>query len=223
MRVARRQRLLDQLDAERLELGHELDRRVHRPGLVGVDPDQGVRRLGAHRADALEVGRAAHLDLEGVVGRRGRGSPGGALDRVDRDRVAGRRRRRVEPEDAPERLAADLAEQVVQGAVDGALGGHLARDGADAGEDGRDRERVVAEQRLHLLEKPHRACDRLVVVLVGRALAVSDQVAVPDRHLDDLRVGVRAARDDERLGVLELEDAGDQVHRRPAYPTALAA
>ena len=95
----------------------------------------------------------------------------------------------------------------MQGAVDRALGRHLAGDGADAAEDGLDRERVVAEQRRHPLEERKRACDRLAVVLVGSALAVSDQVAVPDRHLHDLRVGVGAARDHERLWVLELEDA----------------
>ncbi len=148
-----RERLLDQLDPERPKLRHELHGRVHRPGLVRVDPDQRVGRLCANGANALEIGRPAHLDLECVV-RRGRGcAPGRALDRVDRDGVAGRRWRRIEAENTPERLAAHLPEQVVERPVDGALRGHLAGDLADAAEDRPDRQRVVAEQRLDPAEE----------------------------------------------------------------------
>ena len=64
----RGQRLLDQLDAERLELGYELDGRVDRPGLVGVDADQRVRRLRPDSPHPFEVAGPADLDLERVVG-----------------------------------------------------------------------------------------------------------------------------------------------------------
>ena len=60
------QRLLDQLDAERDELRHELARRLHRPRLVRVDADQRAGRLVAHDPHALEVAGAADLDLERV-------------------------------------------------------------------------------------------------------------------------------------------------------------
>src|SRR6185312_4702777 len=81
------------------------------------------------------------------------------------------------------------------------------------------RERVVAEQGLGALEEGQRALQRLAVVRVGSALAVADDVAVADRQLDDGRVLVGAARDDERLGVVKGERAADDIHGRPPYRT----
>ena len=51
---AGRERLLDQLDAEPLELGQERDRLVGRPARVGVDPDR-TAVDGAHRLQRREV------------------------------------------------------------------------------------------------------------------------------------------------------------------------
>ena len=59
----RRERLLDQLDAEPLELGEQRRGLLGRPAGVRVDPDR-ARVHGAHRLERLEVGRAADLDLE---------------------------------------------------------------------------------------------------------------------------------------------------------------
>ena len=171
--------------------------------------------VGADDAHPLEVARAAHLDLQGLVRRRAGRPVGGAVERVDRDRVARRRRRAVEPEDAPQRLGADLAEQVVERAVDRALGRHLARELRQAVEDRPGRERIVAEQRPHVLEDPGMGgVGPLVVVLVRSALAVADQTVVRDRDLDDPGVRVGRAGDDERLEVLERDDPGVELHRR---------
>src|SRR5690242_7039322 len=77
--------------------------------------------------------------------------------------------------------------------------------------------------RLDLAEEAHRACDRLVVVGVRRALSVADEIAVADGHLDDLGARVRAAGDDERLVVFELEDAALELHAgQPIRPTGSA-
>ena len=90
---AGRERLLDQLDAERLDLGEQPLGVVARPAGVGVDADRPAedRPDGTQR---LEVLRAAELDLE----RREVGGAGGPLgdDRglVDPDREVGRRDRR---------------------------------------------------------------------------------------------------------------------------------
>ena len=52
---AGRERLLDELDPEPLELGQQLDRLVRDPAGIGVDPDRSVE----HRADGLERGQVA--------------------------------------------------------------------------------------------------------------------------------------------------------------------
>ena len=109
-------------------------------------------------------------------------------------------------------------------AVDGALGRHLARELRQPVEDRAGRERVVAEQRLHVLEDPGvGGVGPLVVVLVRRALAVADEAVVRDRDLDDLRARVGRPRDDERLEVLERDDPRVELASAPAYPTDSAS
>ena len=86
---------------------------------------------------------------------------------------------------------------------------------AEAVEDRARRERIVAEQRPHVLEDPGMGGVRpLVVVLVRSALAVADQTVVRDRDLDDPGVRVGRAGDDERLEVLERDDPRVELHRR---------
>ena len=93
------QRLLDQLDVERDQLGADVAGELDRPGLVGVDPDQRVRRFAANGPHPLQVVRAADLDLQRVVAGRPPGPVGRPLHRVDADRVGrGRDRLPVEPE-----------------------------------------------------------------------------------------------------------------------------
>src|SRR5512133_2642425 len=75
-----------------------------------------------------------------------------------------------------------------------------------------------------LLEVRERALGRLAVVVDGRGLTESRHVTVTDLDLCDvLRVG-RTARDDERLGELQRDDSGAQLHRgytsRPYAPVA---
>ena len=113
--------LLDELDAERDDLGHQALRVVACPAGVGVDAD----RTGEDATDGperLEVLRAAELDLEGrEVGRPG-GSFGDHVGLVDADREVGRRDRARQVEQPMDREAEDLAGEVVDGDVEGALG-----------------------------------------------------------------------------------------------------
>ena len=85
----------------------------------------------------------------------------------------------------------------------------------EAVEDRPGRERIVTEQRPHVLEDPGMGgVGPLVVVLVRSALAVADQTVVRDRDLDDPGVRVGRAGDDERLEVLERDDPRVELHRR---------
>ena len=116
-----RERLLDELDAERTRSGRSRvpsssDQPVLASTRIGpvVDrPDRGQR---------LEVGRPAELDLE----RREADRPGGPLgdDRrlVDPDREVGRRDLGRQAEQLVDGDPEDLADQVVEGDVERALG-----------------------------------------------------------------------------------------------------
>ena len=95
-----RERLLDKLDPERLELGQQPSRLVGLPAGVRVDPDR-ARVDRTNRPQRLEVGRRADLDLERRewMGRRSASGPfghyGGLVD-ADREVRRGDRRRRRE-------------------------------------------------------------------------------------------------------------------------------
>jgi len=63
------ERLLDVLDAEGAQLGHELAGGLVRPALVAVDAQPGGG-VGAYGAQPLEVVRTADLDLEDLEALR---------------------------------------------------------------------------------------------------------------------------------------------------------
>ena len=71
-----RERLLDQLHAQALQLRQQRERPLGRPARVGVHPDR-AREHGPDGLERLEVGRPAHLDLE----RREAGGPDGPARR----------------------------------------------------------------------------------------------------------------------------------------------
>ena len=114
--LAGRERLLDQLDAERDELraAAACARSRSQPSLASTRSGRSQTRAMA--SQALEVARAADLDLEPPVAGLD-GPPravGRAVDRVDADRVRRLRRASGEPEQTPRRLTAELADEIVQ-------------------------------------------------------------------------------------------------------------
>ena len=85
---------------------------------------------------------------------------------------------RGRPEQAPDGLAGELPAEVVERAVDRRLRRLLAGALGEARADLLERERVVAEQRLDLVEERQRRGRRLAVALDRRRLAVARHVAV---------------------------------------------
>ena len=135
----RRERLLDQLDAEADQLRDDRRGALGRPADVGVDPDRAVEDA-ANRLQRGEVVRAADLDLEGREARATAGPFGDDRRLVDAEREVGRRDRRREPQQPVDRQAQGLAREVVQGDVERALGRAVTADRAlERGADRRQR------------------------------------------------------------------------------------
>src|SRR5215211_7440656 len=124
-----------------------------------------------------------------------------AVDRVDRDRVGGRRSLGRQAEQAPDRHAEALADPVVERRVEGGLAGGLAINVLEPLLDRLERERVVAhERRRRGCEELGRGVDRLAAVVDGRRLAAPDDAVVLELDLDERLARPRAARDAELLG-----------------------
>ena len=209
-----RERLLAVLDAELAELRQRVERLVERPPLVDVDLEGDVGRLpdGAHPID-IETVAASELQLQApepparVRLRRlrphlvGRGEP---------DRPGGRRPEPLEPEHSPDRLAEKLPTEVVQRCVDRGPRGELVV--GQALHHVVQGERVVAEVARDALHERERRLGRLVIPLDRRSLTEPGDVPVPDLDLDHLRRVLRPARDRERLGELQGDDPGAELH-----------
>ena len=78
----------------------------------------------SHDPHPFQVARTAHLDLEGVVAGGTAGAIGGALQRVDADRVGGGGATGSSPYRRQTGSPQTLPSEVVQGAVERALGSH---------------------------------------------------------------------------------------------------
>ena len=101
----------------------------------------------------------------------------------------------------------------MQRPVERRLGGVLARDLGEPLADLLQRERIVAEQRAVLLDERERRLGRLVVALDRGGLAPADVAAVAQLDLDDVLPVARLARDHERLGQVQPDDGGLDLHR----------
>ncbi len=211
--LAGRERLLDQLHSELDQHRQQPARLLEAPALVGVDAQRQIAD-GADGVQPLEVALAAELDLEPPVARLGCAprAVGRAVDRVDADRVRRLGRAVRQPQQAPGRLAHELADEVVERALDRAAADHRAGALAQARLDGLERERIVAEGVARGVDVGTRRVDRLAVAIVGRALAAADVIAVPDLGPHDLLGVGRAARDRERLLERERADATRDLH-----------
>ena len=146
--LAGRERLLDQLDAEPDQRRQQLARLRERPSPRWRRRAAAGRRRARMASQPLEVALAAELDLEPPVARLGGAARAvrRALDGVDADRVRRLGRAVGEAEQAPGRLADQLADQVVEGALDRAAADDRAAARAQARLDRLERERVVAER-----------------------------------------------------------------------------
>ena len=210
--VARAQRLLAVGDAELRELRQRIERLLERPELVHVDLERqlGDAADGAHALDVEPVA-AAELQLQPLEPRlRPLGAPGHVVRVAEPDRPRGRRAGARQPEQLPDRDAEQLPLQVVERAVERRACGVLA--GRQPSLDLLERERVVAEQRRLLLDVGERGGGRLVVTLDRRRLAEAGDAVVAQLDLDDVGLVARLARDHERLGEAQSDDAGGQLH-----------
>ena len=169
---------------------------------------------GAHAVD-VEAVAAAELQLQALEAparvRLRRLRPH-LVGRREPDRPRGRRPEPLEPEHPPDRLAEELAAEVVQRRVDRRPRGELVV--GQALHHVVQGERVVAEVARDALDERERRLGRLVVALDRRRLAEPGDALVPDLDLDDLGGVLRPARDRERLGELEGDDPGGQLHAR---------
>ena len=212
--VAGRQRLLAVLDPELGELRDRVERLLQRPPLVDVDLQ---RELGhaAHRAHALDVETVASSELQLEAPERGRGllrASRHVVGVAEPDRPRGRRTGARKPEQAERRDSEELPLEVVERGVERRLRRLLARDRSQPRADLLERERVVAEQPGVLFHERERRLGGLVVALDRRTLAAAGHALVAQRHLHDVRVVGRLARDDERLGQLQPDDARLDLH-----------
>ena len=67
------------------------------------------------------------------------------------------------------------------------------------------------------LDEGDRRLDGFVVALHRRRLSVPGHTVVRDRHMNDVGVVGRIARDHERLGEMETHDAGLDLHRASVH------
>ena len=84
--------------------------------------------------------------------------------------------------------------------------------GRQPGLDLLEREGVGAEQRSRCLQIRERRIAGLVVPLDRRPLAEAGERSVPQLDLNDVVLVARLARDHERLGELQGDDPGGQLH-----------
>ena len=218
--AARRERLLDELHAEALQLREQVHGLVGRPAGVGVDADRPVEH-GPHRADRREVRRSADLDLERREVRRPARALGDDRRLVDAQREVGRRDDAVDAEQrrAPGRpsrlptrswsamsiahLAAPLwpMAAAIRSAASSRAASASARSPAQPVRDGLDRLEQDRE------DHGRHGARRLAVERVRVALAEADRAAGAVgvvAELDEHRrrgaaLAVRRARDHERV------------------------
>ena len=107
---------------------------------------------------------------------------------------------------------ASLPQRSCSARVDRRLRRLLARARGEPGADLLERERVVAEQRLDLVEERRCRGRRLAVALDRRGLAEPGHAAVRELDVDDVRRVRRLARDHEGLAQLERRDPGREPH-----------
>ena len=180
--TAGRERLLDELDAEALEVGQQVDGLLRDPARVRVDADRPAED-GAHGLERREVLRSAALDLE----RREVGSPGGALGDhawfVDADREIGRRDVGRQAAQLMGRPAGDLADEVVECDVDGASRRAVTTDRRLHGEIGGGQSSLarldVADRRQQQREDDGHRLGRLAVEAIRIALPHPDDAIEP--------------------------------------------
>ena len=217
-RVSRRQRLLDVLDAELLELRDRVERLVERPVLVHVDLKR-ERRCLANGADALHVEAVASPELqletpEAPFCRLALGALRHVVGIAEPDRE---RRRRALPGDAhklPDRSAAELAAKIVKRGVERRLGGLLAGELGKALADCLEVEWVVSEQLAAFFEERDCRRDALAVVVLRRRLAAARDSRCRQLHPHEVDLDVRRARDAKRRRQRQGNGAVGDVHRK---------
>jgi hypothetical protein len=198
-------------------LRQRVERLVERPPFVDVDLEGNVlRRLpdGAHPVD-IETVAASELQLQALeppARVRLRRLRAHLVGRREPNRPGGRRPEALEPKHPPDRLAEKLPAEVVQRRVDrGPRGEFVVGQALHHVVQG---ERIVAELARDALHERERRLGRLVVPLDRRSLTEPGDVPVPDLDLDHVGRVLRPARDRERLGQLEGDDPGAELHTR---------
>ena len=170
--VACRERLLDVVDAERLQLRDRVERLVQSPILVDVDSDRLVPD-GADRANTLDVEpvAAAELQLQALELMRLLGLARSLVRIAEAECPAGRRPCLPEPEEAPDREPRQLAAEVMQRRVDRSAGRELAL--GQARLDLLEGERIVSERVRDFLDVRESRLGRFLVAVDRVGLAVA--------------------------------------------------
>ena len=140
------------------------------------------------------------------------GAPGHVVRVAEPDRPGRRRAGPRQPEEPEGRDPEELSLEVVQRRVERRLGRLLARGRGEALADVLECERVGADERPVVVDETHGRFRRLVVALDRRSLAVTRHALVRQGDLDDVGVVRSLARDDERLGELQADDPGGDLH-----------
>ena len=216
----RADRLLDQFDAELVQLRQQPLEQRPRPALVGVDDDPGGGVHFPHAAHEIDVAFGVDLEFQQwIVPGLPRLAPHlGLVAEADRE-GRGHRMRRGQAGELPGGTAGFLRAQVPQRAVDGVAraAGRQQVEQLRAGQ-------PVVQRATHGFDLRGHRVGRLAVVIDAGGLGPSPVPAGTGQPHDEHRhVRVRIARRDERLDQFPAFDLGRGLDHAASNASAMAS
>ncbi len=200
------QRLLNELDTERMEpMAQRLDIKP-RPALVCVRNEAGVGCDAANGSDAVKITLAAQLELQKfppghAPGLRLHGCRIAKADRVGRKHRA--RLRQAKP--LPDPNAARFGLEIPEGRVK-----RVARSTCRQKIEEVSAGRARLHFGLNLAKRSKRSQGMISEIIDGRAFTAAEDFALPELNAHDLDIGLGAAGDDKWLPGREPIDGGKQ-------------